>query len=143
MPYLTIMNSVGPHFLSLVWAEYLQQTESHVESTRVRLIMDPEHESFPWSMWQALKGRSWHNWDNVIFSFVDKHVPIAIVAILITTCIGVLLIYMVLNTVFLVLFRSRVLRRLTSALCQRFFRLPFFESVEEEKEDLLPHRRDQ
>ncbi len=83
LPYLTIMNSAGPHFVSEVWVEYLH---SFAESghdmdalERVRLIMPAERHGNPWSFFYAIRGKSWHNWDNGLFLFVHNHVPLIVV----------------------------------------------------------------
>jgi len=87
MPYLTIMNSTGPHFISFVWALYLRLHGTMIaDSDRIRLIMSPERQGNPWSIWYSTRGKSWHNWDNVGFVFVHQHVKLVIVLLMIAVC---------------------------------------------------------
>jgi len=78
LPYLTIMNSAGPHFLSLVWTVYLHSFESIDECDRVRLLMSDERQGKEWSMFYSVRGSSWHHWDNLIFIFVHNHVMVVV-----------------------------------------------------------------
>lgn len=82
LPYLTIMNSAGPHFISEEWYDYIHATKEPVaESDRVRLLMVAERQDNDWSIFWSVSGRSWHNWDNTIFVFVHNHVVLVAITI--------------------------------------------------------------
>ncbi len=87
LPYLTIMNSAGPHFLSEVWVEYLYSSQQDDEGSRVRLLMPDERQGKEWSMFFSVQGSSWHNWDNRIFIFVHNHVMLVATGIALSMCI--------------------------------------------------------
>jgi len=88
LPYLTIMNSAGPHFVSEVWVEYLHSftidgADHPLDpaTERVRLLMPAERHGNPWSVFYPVRGKSWHNWDNTLFLFVHNHVPLIVFAL--------------------------------------------------------------
>ena len=61
LPYITIMYSTGPLFLSVVWKEYIQDDPS--ESNRVRILMQEEYQEYSWSFFTHHIGSSWHGKD--------------------------------------------------------------------------------
>jgi len=65
-PYITIMSSTGPLFLSLIWRRY--STGAHGDHDRVRILFPDEYMSYSWSFFSHHSGNSWHMWDaNAIF----------------------------------------------------------------------------
>lgn len=61
MPYITIMASTGPLFLSIIWKKW---TGLDLEdSARVRILMAEEQQHKPWSFFKVYKGSSWHTKD--------------------------------------------------------------------------------
>lgn len=73
LPYLTIMNSAGPHFVSMVWDEYLKTAAPH---ETVRILSQEEYEGYPWSFFTKEEGGTWHHWspDEVAFKWMGHHV---------------------------------------------------------------------
>lgn len=61
LPYITIMYSTGPLFLSVVWKEYMQDYPS--EMIRVRVLMPDEYMKHSWSFFTHHIGNSWHGND--------------------------------------------------------------------------------
>lgn len=66
LPYITIMASTGPLFLSVIWKGWLSE-HSDVSGTewagRVRVLMPDEYNKHAWSFFQTYKGSSWHGKD--------------------------------------------------------------------------------
>jgi mannosyltransferase OCH1-like enzyme len=86
LPYLTIMNDTGPHFVSFVWIDHLARmnalrgaTSSAQEQAeqqtlgKVHILMKQQRSGHEESFFSDGRGKSWHNWDNYAFSFVDAH----------------------------------------------------------------------
>ena len=61
VPYITVMYSTGPLFLSVVWKEYIQKSPS--EPSRVRVLMPDEYNKHAWSFFNLRRGSSWHGRD--------------------------------------------------------------------------------
>lgn len=64
LPYLTIMNSAGPHFVSMVWSTYLSETER----PDVRILAQEEYAGNDWSFFTKEAGGTWHHWDTQRYS---------------------------------------------------------------------------
>lgn len=61
LPYITVMGSTGPLFLSVIWTHY---TRGNVEEQdRVRILFPDEYSKHPWSFFQYHVGNSWHRSD--------------------------------------------------------------------------------
>ncbi|KAL3459354.1 MIPC synthase subunit [Aspergillus heterothallicus] len=66
LPYLTVLFSTGPTFLSLIWKEYTWTQPSGPD--RVRILMLPEYKHHAWSFFRHHAGSSWHQGDaRVVF----------------------------------------------------------------------------
>jgi mannosyltransferase OCH1-like enzyme len=61
LPYITVMYSTGPLFLSVIWKEYMQDHPS--EMGRVRILMQDEYNKYSWSFFTHHTGNSWHGKD--------------------------------------------------------------------------------
>jgi mannosyltransferase OCH1-like enzyme len=88
LPYLTIMNTAGTHYVSFQWSEYLlSQKDDHdgdndddddddeglKDNNKVYVLMPAERSRQPWSFFKKGRGGSWHNWDNKLFHVADLH----------------------------------------------------------------------
>jgi len=66
LPYITIMASTGPLFLSVVWKKWLGE-HSNLDSEdylgRVRVLMPDEYNDHAWSFFKTYEGSSWHGKD--------------------------------------------------------------------------------
>ncbi|KAJ5491701.1 Mannosyl phosphorylinositol ceramide synthase SUR1 [Penicillium diatomitis] len=71
LPYITVMYSTGPLFLSVIWKEYMQDKPS--ESARVRILMQDEYNRFSWSFFTHHKGNSWHGKDAHLIFWMGQH----------------------------------------------------------------------
>jgi len=71
MPYLTVMASTGPLFLSLVWLSYKRHVT--LDQDRVRILLADEYMSKPWSFFLHFQGSSWHDGDSGVFFWMKSH----------------------------------------------------------------------
>ena len=71
MPYITVMYSTGPLFLSVIWKEYLGTRRPALE--HVRILMPDEYKGSKWSFFNILKGSSWHGKDAQTIFWMGKH----------------------------------------------------------------------
>ncbi|KAE8361458.1 MIPC synthase subunit [Aspergillus caelatus] len=71
LPYITIMYSTGPLFLSVIWKEYIQDYPS--ERNRVRILMQDEYQKYSWSFFTHHLGNSWHGKDARFIFWMGQH----------------------------------------------------------------------
>lgn len=71
MPYITVMYSTGPLFLSVIWKKYMGDTRP--ESEHVRILMPDEYNKHTWSFFNVTKGNSWHGSDAQTIFWMGKH----------------------------------------------------------------------
>ncbi|KAG4034215.1 hypothetical protein MFRU_003g01880 [Monilinia fructicola] len=71
MPYITVMYSTGPLFLSVLWIEYMRTVTD--EAGRVRNLMPDEYSKHSWSFFNVVKGNSWHGKDAQTIFWMGKH----------------------------------------------------------------------
>jgi len=83
LPYMTIMNSAGPHFVSMVWEEYIHTTPAQAE---VRVLRQEEYSGHEWSFFTKEQGGSWNRWDTRLFKWVAHHVIIFSVVCFVGLC---------------------------------------------------------
>ena len=82
MPYMTIMNSAGPHFVSMVWSTYLSKTDK----ADVRILAQEEYAGNEWSFFTKEAGGTWHHWDTALFKWVGHHIIIFVTACFVSLC---------------------------------------------------------
>ena len=82
MPYMTIMNSAGPHFVSMVWSVYLSETEN----PDVRILAQEEYAGNDWSFFTKEAGGTWHHWDTALFKWVGHHIIIFVTSCFVSLC---------------------------------------------------------
>ena len=70
---MTVMNSAGPHFVSLVWIEYLGMLPGPDE---VRILMQEEYVENSWSFFTKEQGGTWNHWDTRSFQMGRKPHPL-------------------------------------------------------------------
>ncbi|KAL9639186.1 MAG: hypothetical protein Q9164_001079 [Protoblastenia rupestris] len=101
LPYITVMYSTGPLFLSVIWQEYKRGRGRNIaelgaqvggvvgagagnvgkglgrwdgsESGRVRVLMGDEYNKKPWSFFRWHGGSSWHGKDARLIFWMGKH----------------------------------------------------------------------
>lgn len=71
LPYITIMASTGPLFLSIIWRLYSDDgfnVGDGEDGGRLRILFPEEYNAAPWGFFSHHVGNSWHSWDvRVIF----------------------------------------------------------------------------
>lgn len=89
LPYITVMYSTGPLFLSVIWQEYKRGRGSDSvlgttnaanagrwdgsEMGRVRVLMADEYNKQPWAFFRWHGGSSWHGKDARFVFWMGKH----------------------------------------------------------------------
>lgn len=82
LPYITIMASTGPLFLSVIWKKWMgehadlssQSSTTGSEWTgRVRVLMPDEYHGNSWSFFDTYKGDSWHGKDAQLIFWMGKN----------------------------------------------------------------------
>lgn len=71
VPYITVMYTTGPLFLSVMWKEYLDEKPTGMD--RVRLLLPDEYNKHSWSFFKVTKGNSWHGKDAQTIFWMGKH----------------------------------------------------------------------
>jgi inositol phosphorylceramide mannosyltransferase catalytic subunit len=61
LPYITVMGSTGPLFLSLMWRHHVDSWPTGAD--RVRVLFPDEYSKHPWSFFKFHVGNSWHQYD--------------------------------------------------------------------------------
>jgi len=90
MPYITVMYSTGPLFLSVIWKEYMRETRPAEE--HVRILMPDEYKGHAWSFFNISKGSSWHGKDAQTIFWMGKHwLLLTVVGFAIAGVVGALL----------------------------------------------------
>ncbi|KAK0118446.1 hypothetical protein ONS95_012731 [Cadophora gregata] len=90
MPYITVMYSTGPLFLSVLWVEYMREARPALE--HVRILMPDEYKGFSWSFFNISKGNSWHGKDAQTIFWMGKHwLLLTVAGFAIAGVVGVLL----------------------------------------------------
>ncbi|KAK6506980.1 hypothetical protein TWF481_005437 [Arthrobotrys musiformis] len=98
MPYITIMASTGPLFLSIIWKKWTGMELEPMD--RVRILMAKEQQHNDWSFFRVYKGSSWHTQDAQTIFWMRHHVPHLVVG-------GVLVAGILGYTVYWVIHRPR------------------------------------
>lgn len=66
LPYITVMYSTGPLFLSVIWKKYMTSGADIGDSSRggrVRILMQGDANKFAWRFFNRFQGSSWHGKD--------------------------------------------------------------------------------
>ncbi|KAK7888150.1 CSG1/SUR1-like protein [Exophiala xenobiotica] len=76
LPYITIMASTGPLFLSVIWKKWMGE-HAHLDPEtwvgRVRVLMPSEYSKHAWSFFKEYKGNSWHGSDARFIFWMGKN----------------------------------------------------------------------
>ena len=89
LPYMTIMNSAGPHFVSMVWSEYLHLTPRPQRADEVRIIAQEEYVGHAWSFFTKADGGTWHHFDTAVFRWIGHHIFLFVAASMLCLCVAV------------------------------------------------------
>jgi len=71
MPYITVMGSTGPLFLSLVWKQY--SLSSRPLDEIVWVLMTDDYKGNEWSFFHISRGSSWHEGDAKAIFWMGQH----------------------------------------------------------------------
>jgi hypothetical protein len=69
LPYITVMGSTGPLFLSIIWRHYNSGAKL-AEADRVRVLFPDEYSKHQWSFFTHHVGSSWHKNDVKVIMWV-------------------------------------------------------------------------
>ncbi|CAG8041369.1 unnamed protein product [Penicillium salamii] len=86
-PYITIMSSTGPLFLSIIWKQYRRWSRLLDEASRVRILMPEEYMQYPRSFFTHHVGNSWHRGDASIIFWMGAHWPLVTVCGFLVMCL--------------------------------------------------------
>lgn len=77
VPYITIMFSTGPLYLSVVWKQYIRW--GNPPSGIVRILMPDDYKNSANAFFKISKGSSWHGDDASFLLLMSRHIPTSIV----------------------------------------------------------------
>lgn len=77
IPYLTIMISTGPLYLSLIWKQYKRWGVP--EAGKVRVMMTEHYKGNPYSYFAIASGSSWHMGDANFIKGLGDHLVLAVI----------------------------------------------------------------
>lgn len=75
LPYITVMASTGPLFLSIIWRHYSDDgfnVGDGADGGRIRIIFPEEYNNNPWSFFTHHLGNSWHGYDVQLIFWVSN-----------------------------------------------------------------------
>ncbi|KAK5151067.1 CSG1/SUR1-like protein [Recurvomyces mirabilis] len=76
LPYITVMGSTGPLFLSVLWVHWLRggmNVGDGAEGGRMRLIFPDEYNGHEWSFFTHHLGNSWHGYDVQLIFWMSRN----------------------------------------------------------------------
>ncbi|GAB7347859.1 hypothetical protein MBLNU459_g5389t1 [Dothideomycetes sp. NU459] len=76
LPYITVMASTGPLFLSVVWRHWSSEglnVGDGPDGGRVRVLFPDEYNNHPWSFFTHHLGNSWHSKDTKFIFWMLQH----------------------------------------------------------------------
>lgn len=76
LPYVTIMYSTGPLFLSVIWKQWISSGRNvgdGLDGGRVRILRQTEFNKHPWSFFNTFMGSSWHKGDVAFLFWVQDN----------------------------------------------------------------------
>lgn len=86
VPYVTIMYSTGPLFLSVIWKQYKRWGTP--EAGKVRILMPDDYKTHPYSFFAIAPGSSWHLDDAKFIKSLANHIGLAVfVGFLVAACV--------------------------------------------------------
>ncbi|KAJ4302735.1 CSG1/SUR1-like protein [Kalmusia sp. IMI 367209] len=71
LPYITVMASTGPLYLSVIWRHYNKAKPEGLD--RVRILFPAEYNNHGWSFFTHHLGNSWHNNDVKLIFWMASH----------------------------------------------------------------------
>ncbi|CCF58456.1 hypothetical protein KAFR_0E03040 [Kazachstania africana CBS 2517] len=80
VPYLTIMGSTGPLFVSVVWKQYKRWYNNGNENGAVKILQPADYKMHKDSFFSIAKGSSWHLDDAKFMKTLGNHILSCVVA---------------------------------------------------------------
>lgn len=77
VPYITIMISTGPLFLSVIWKQYKRW--GIPEAGKVRVLMPQNYKGYQYSFFAIAPGSSWHMSDANFIKSLANHLVLAVI----------------------------------------------------------------
>lgn len=71
LPYITVMASTGPLYLSIIWRHYTSAKPEGMD--RVRILFPDEYNNHSWSFFTHHLGNSWHANDVKLIFWMAHH----------------------------------------------------------------------
>ncbi|KAI5287582.1 hypothetical protein KEM54_005884 [Ascosphaera aggregata] len=91
LPYITVMYSTGPLFLSVIWKQWMT-LRGPAESDRVRVLMKDAYNRYTWSFFTYHEGSSWHGKDaQLIFWMGQNWMFLTLLGITLVLAVGLML----------------------------------------------------
>lgn len=72
LPYITVMSSTGPLFLSVIWRHYNSAGKLE-DKNRLRVLFPDEYSKHSWSFFTHHQGSSWHQNDVRLIMWMSHH----------------------------------------------------------------------
>lgn len=126
LPYITVMASTGPLYLSIIWRHYnsvVQQGDN-----RVRILFPDEYNNHPWSFFTHHLGNSWHRTDVKLIFWMGHHW-------LMITVIGFIVGFSLLGCIYTLFIKPRQIP--TSPKTKfAYSRVPFYRRISQKDTEL-------
>jgi mannosyltransferase OCH1-like enzyme len=71
LPYITVMASTGPLYLSVIWRHY--NNANPEGDDRIRILFPDEYNNHSWSFFTHHLGNSWHDKDVELIFWMARH----------------------------------------------------------------------
>lgn len=125
LPYITVMATTGPLYLSVIWRHFTGQNPQG--NDRVRILFPDEYNNHSWSFFTHHLGNSWHNNDVKVIFWLGKHW-------LLVTVIGFVVGFSLLGCIYKIF----VMNKQNSPSKSRFgySRIPFYRRISQKDIEL-------
>ncbi|KAF9695197.1 hypothetical protein EKO04_007024 [Ascochyta lentis] len=128
LPYITVMASTGPLYLSLVWRHYMNQSPEGDD--RLRILFPEEYNNHAWSFFTHHLGNSWHKTDVKVIFWLGKHWVFV-------TLVGFTVGFTVLGLLYKIFFLNKGFKQPGSPrLRSAYTRLPFYRRISQKDVEL-------
>jgi mannosyltransferase OCH1-like enzyme len=131
LPYITVMASTGPLFLSIIWRHYNNAGPEGAD--RVRILFPAEYNHHSWSFFTHHLGNSWHNNDVKLIFWMAQHW-------IMLTIVGFAIGFSLLGCIYTVFIRPRQNQN-TKARAPHAWAPPFYRRINQ-KDIPLDHRHE-
>ncbi|KAH7122463.1 nucleotide-diphospho-sugar transferase [Dendryphion nanum] len=126
LPYITVMASTGPLFLSVIWRHY--NSANPQGDSRVRILFPDEYNHHPWSFFTHHLGNSWHNNDVKLIFWMGQHW-------MMITVIGFIVGFSLLGCIYTLFIKPRQQTNTTKSKIG-YSRIPFYRRISQKDTEL-------